>query len=151
MAWQIGPDVATLAVEAAQQATNASPNDGNYWNALGAAQYCAGDWQSAINALKTSMKLRGGGDAFDWFFLAMAYWRLDQREEARTWHDKAVQWAGRNRPKDDELRHFCVGATVLIGVSEAPPTIDAVKKLKLQRQLAADREASLKPASASAE
>ncbi len=41
MAWQIGPDVAALAVEAAQQATNASPNNGNYWSTLGAAQYCA--------------------------------------------------------------------------------------------------------------
>jgi serine/threonine protein kinase len=146
MAWQIGPDVAMLAVEAAQQATNASPNDGNYWNTLGAAQYCAGDWQSSIKALKTSMKLRGGGDAFDWFFLAMAYWRLDQREDARTWYDKAAQWMDRHQPKDEELRHFRVGATVLIGVSEAAPPID-----RSQRQLAAYSEASLEPASTSSE
>ena len=41
MACQIGPDVAALAVEAAQQAIDASSNDGDYWSTLGAAQYCA--------------------------------------------------------------------------------------------------------------
>ena len=53
MAWQIGPDVAALAVAAAKQATKASPNDGNYWNTLGATQYCAGEWKSAIKALRS--------------------------------------------------------------------------------------------------
>ncbi len=43
-------------------------------------------------ALERSMQLRQGGDAFDWFILAMVHHHLNQPDEARKWLDKAVQW-----------------------------------------------------------
>ena len=36
--------------------------------------------------------MQAGGSSFDWFFLAMAHRRLGDRDEARMWFDRAVQW-----------------------------------------------------------
>src|SRR5262249_48548790 len=78
------------AVELAMKAVELAPEEGTYWNTLGVAHYRAGDVKAASDALHKSMGLRKGGDGFDWFFLAMAQWRLEHREEARAWYDKAV-------------------------------------------------------------
>ena len=65
------------AVRFAQKAVELAQTDGNAWNTLGAAQYRAGEWKLAVEALNKSMDLRMGGDGFDWFFLAMAHWQLN--------------------------------------------------------------------------
>ena len=39
---------------------------GEYWNTLGVNRYRNGDDKGAIADLETSMKLRAGGDSFDW-------------------------------------------------------------------------------------
>jgi hypothetical protein len=39
------------------------------------------------------MELRGGGDAWDWLYLAMALRQLGQPEEAKKWFDQGVAWA----------------------------------------------------------
>jgi Flp pilus assembly protein TadD len=57
---------------------------------LGVACYRAGDSKAAVAALTQSTNMREGGDGFGWFFLAMAYWQLGDRGEARQWYDKAV-------------------------------------------------------------
>ena len=46
------------------------------------------------------MDLRNGGDSFDWFFLAMAHWRLGEKDKAREWYERAVQWMDKNQPDD---------------------------------------------------
>jgi tetratricopeptide (TPR) repeat protein len=123
IAWRIGPDVPALAVEAAQKAVDASPQDGFYWNTLGAAQCCADDWQSALLSLQKAMDLRSGGDASDWFLMAMAHGQLSHHADARTWYNKGVQWMDNNQPKNVELKRFRVAATAMIGISDAEPTI----------------------------
>jgi serine/threonine protein kinase/tetratricopeptide (TPR) repeat protein len=125
IAWRIGPDVPALAVEAAQKAVDASPDDGFYWNTLGAAQYCAGEWRSAIYALEESMDLRNSGDPSDWLFLAMSHWQLDQHEQARTFYDKAITWIDQNQSASDELLRLRAVATGVIGTSNASLTSDA--------------------------
>jgi hypothetical protein len=60
------------------------------------------------------MSLREGGDSFDWFFLAMAHWRLGDRNQARMWLNRAVEWMDRDRPHDDELRRFRAEAETLL-------------------------------------
>lgn len=70
------------------------------------------------------MGLRQGGDAFDWFFLAMAKWHLGDRADARRWYDRAVTWADKNRPGDEELTGFRAEASQLLGIPApgiAPP------------------------------
>ncbi len=102
------------AVAAAKKAVELAPKEANFWNSLGAAHYRAGDFPAAIAALEKSMELAKGGDSLDWFFLAMAHWRLGQEDEARKWHAKAVEWMQKHKPNDDELRRFRAEAEELI-------------------------------------
>ncbi len=97
----------TEAVMHAEKAVELAPQDGNNWNTLGVAQYRAGDWIAATKSLQKSMQLRkNGGDAFDWFFLAMAHWRLDHEDEALQWYSKAVSAMETNQTKDELLLRF---------------------------------------------
>jgi serine/threonine protein kinase len=97
---------AARAVRLAQKAVSAQSESGNYRNTLGVAHFRNGDDRSAIAELETAMSLRAGGDSLDWFFLAMAHWGLGDRDQARTWFDRAVQWMDKNKPHNDELRRF---------------------------------------------
>jgi tetratricopeptide (TPR) repeat protein len=98
LAWFLArcPDVQVrnpvLAVELAKGAVEQAPRQGAYWNTLGAANYRAGDWNGSIAALEQSMRLRQGGDAFDWLFLAMSHHQLQHADEAVAYLEKAVKW-----------------------------------------------------------
>ncbi len=105
------PDGRNLAVQLA-------PGAGGCWNTLGVAQYRRGDWKAAIEALTKSTELSKGGDGINWFFLAMAHWRLGDKSAARSWYDKAVRWTDKNRPKDEELSRFRGEAAALLEVTE---------------------------------
>jgi hypothetical protein len=59
-----------------------------------------------------------GGDAFDWFFLAMAHAKLGQKDQARRWYDRGRRWAEKNLPHDEELRRFRAEAEELLGRKE---------------------------------
>jgi tetratricopeptide (TPR) repeat protein len=107
------------AVRRAQMAVTAEPRSGSYRNTLGVARYCNGDPRGALADLEASMRLRDGGDSFDWFFLAMAHWRLGDRAKARLWFDRAVQWTDKHRPQHPELRRFRTEAEALL--AEAVP------------------------------
>jgi non-specific serine/threonine protein kinase/serine/threonine-protein kinase len=104
------------AVELAKRAVELAPNDGNYWNTLGVANYRGGDGKAAIAALEKSMALRKGGDSLDWFFLAMAHWQLGDKEEARKCYRRAVEWMQKNKPNDEALRRFRAEAATLLGM-----------------------------------
>ena len=119
---------APKAVELAEKAVKLSPKDGTFLSTLGVAQYRAGEWQAAIEALEKSMELREGGDASDWFFLAMAHWQLGHKDEARKWYDKAVEWMDKNQPKNEELLRFRAEAAELLGISEPAKSTDAATK-----------------------
>jgi hypothetical protein len=58
------------------------------------------------------------GDSWNWFFLAMAHWRLGEKEKARASFDKAVQWMEMHQPQNEELRRFRNEAAELVGVKE---------------------------------
>jgi serine/threonine protein kinase/tetratricopeptide (TPR) repeat protein len=107
---------ATQAVRLAKKAVDARQESPACWNTLGVAHYSNGDDKAAIAALETAMSLRSGGNSFDWFFLAMAHWRLGNRDQARTWFDWAVQWMDRYKPHDDQLRRFCSEAETMLTV-----------------------------------
>jgi serine/threonine-protein kinase len=106
---------AARAVRLAQKAVNAERKSGEYRNTLGVAHYRNGDHKAAVAELETAMSLRaGGGDSYDWFFLAMAHWQLGDRDQARMWFDRAVEWMDRNRPHDDQLRRFRAEAQAML-------------------------------------
>jgi serine/threonine protein kinase/Tfp pilus assembly protein PilF len=102
------------AVELAQKAVELAPELGIYWNTLGAARYRTGNWNAAIAAVEKSMALGGGGNSYDWFYLAMACWQLREPDKARAWYERAVQWMEKNAPGDDELRRLRAEAAELL-------------------------------------
>jgi tetratricopeptide (TPR) repeat protein len=103
------------AVELAQKSVGLAPQSEWSWHVLGWARYRTGDWQNCITALEKSIALRkDGGDAFPWFFLAMAYWQSGDKAAARKWYDRAVGWMEKNSPNDKYLRCFRVEADQLI-------------------------------------
>ena len=79
-------------------------------------------WPVAIAALEKSTELRHRREPIGWLFLAMAHWQLGEKEEARRWYDKAVEWIEKDKPNDKELRRFCAEAKELLGVTENPST-----------------------------
>jgi serine/threonine protein kinase/tetratricopeptide (TPR) repeat protein len=101
------------AVTLAGRAVRLAPENGAYWNTLGVAHYRARHWPKVITVLEKSMKLRKGGDASDWFFLAMAHWQLGHKEEARRWHDRAAAWM-KQQPPNEELGRFRAEAEKLL-------------------------------------
>jgi serine/threonine-protein kinase len=106
------------AVGLARKAVTRAPEMGEYWNTLGVAQYRAGDFQSALTALRRSMELRSGGDGSDHFFLAMAYERLGDRKQARIWYDKAVQRMAERSPQGDGDLRYRAEARETLGMKE---------------------------------
>jgi len=105
------------AVHWAKKAVELAPNGGN-WNTLGVAHYRAGAWKAALAALEKSVELRQGGDSFDWFFLAMCHEKLGDKEKARQWYDKAVEWMDKNWPQNDDLRRFRTEAAELLKIKK---------------------------------
>ena len=56
-----------------------------------------------------------GGQASDWFFVAMARRQKGDNNEAREWFDKAVAWTKEKDPKNAELLQFRKEAAELLG------------------------------------
>ena len=113
---------ARQALEHARVAVAIEPNTGNYWNTLGVALYRNGDWDLAKDALSKSMELRGAGDSFDWFFLALIHFRQGRKEQALDLYAKAVEWYQTSVPNDEELFRFQVEAALELGLPKpAPP------------------------------
>ncbi len=113
------------AVAYARRAVKLAPDEGTYWNTLGAAYFRVQNRDEARRALKRSMKLRGGeGDAFDWFFLAMIDAQQGRREQAREWYNRAVAWFHDGHEFDGELYRFQVEAADFLGLPR-PPVPDA--------------------------
>jgi tetratricopeptide (TPR) repeat protein len=129
LAWNLATEVLAIrdpkrAVELAKKAVQLAPNVGHNWNTLGAAYYRCGDYKASIEAQEKSMKLRDGGDCYEWFFLAMAHAQLGHKEEARQWYDKAVAWMDKNEPLTGGLRGFCDEATDVLRIVPKPATPD---------------------------
>src|SRR5262249_5795547 len=102
----VKPEQARRAVELAENAVEALPQDSNYWNTLGVAHYRTGDWQAARQALEKSLQLRGGDHSANHFFLAMVCWHQGDKELAREWYRRGDLWLQQNAPQDEEMLGF---------------------------------------------
>lgn len=109
-----------LAVELAQLAVAAVPDEGTFWNTLGVSHYRAGNWAAAVEALQRSSELFGdSGLGFNAVFLAMSHWRLGNHDEANRNYDAVLRWMRDNEGADEELRRFCQEAAQLLGRADA--------------------------------
>jgi serine/threonine protein kinase/tetratricopeptide (TPR) repeat protein len=106
------------ALELARKAINYPANQDFIYGTLGAANYRTGAWNDAITALTKALQINPEGIGTEGFFLAMAYWQLGQKEEARKWYDQAAKWMDKNKPKDEELRRYRTEATELMNDKE---------------------------------
>jgi Tfp pilus assembly protein PilF len=111
---ELGLRDAALALRLAKKAVTARPESAYYRTTLGLAHYRNGDDKAAVAELETAMNLQAGGSSFDWFFLAMAHWRLGDRDKAQTWFDWAVKWMERHQPQDPELRRLRAEAKAML-------------------------------------
>jgi len=113
------PDVtlrdSARAVSLAGEAVLRDPGKATHWNVLGIARYQAGDWAAAVEALEKSMALDGGGDPWDWFYLAMACWRQGDRDRARAWYARSIRWMEEHPPIDESLIRYRKEADALFG------------------------------------
>ena len=100
-------------VTLAQRAVLLEAQTGEYWNTLGVAYYRAGQWTPAVDALEKSMRYQGG-NSWDWFFLAMAHWRLGEQDKARQCYEQALAWMEKHKPQDPELIRFRAEASELL-------------------------------------
>ena len=84
---------------------------------LGVVYYRQGAWREAITALKKSEELYSEADLYPSvpLFLAMAHWQLGEHEQARTWHEKAVE-SMKGKPIDHEVKRFRAEADELLGI-----------------------------------
>jgi tetratricopeptide (TPR) repeat protein len=121
---------AEQAVEWARKATELEPDQPAYQNTFGLALYRAGQWREASEALLKSISL-GEDGPYNWLFLAMAYWQLDQKDKAQEWYDKSLAWKAGHAEEltqDSELRGFFDEATSLLAKSANPgSTFDATR------------------------
>src|SRR5262245_39974167 len=97
----------TRAVELAKEVVKYAPNFADKWITLGVAYYQAGGWKNAITAIEESEALAPGRfGGVTGFVLAMSNWKLGEKERARGFFERAVQWMDQNQPKNEELRRF---------------------------------------------
>lgn len=96
------------AVEQARQRTADRPDNALYWNTLGAALYRAGDWKAAAQTLERAQQRRPPGKEHggDFLWLAMAQWRLNEREAARAAYQQGARWLKATLPHNPELRRL---------------------------------------------
>lgn len=89
---------------------------GPYFHTFGTMQYRSGNFANAIDSFKRSEEL-GGGDAWDWFFLAMSFHQLDDRENAQRFYDKAVLSMREHGSDETELTILHKQACELLGLA----------------------------------
>jgi WD40 repeat protein/serine/threonine protein kinase/tetratricopeptide (TPR) repeat protein len=104
------------AVIHARRAVNAQGQDAANWSNLGVARYRAGNVKAAVTDLEKADRMRPGGDLPHRFFLAMAYWKVGEKEKARKAYGQGVLWMLTNRHKVDEQRRFRVEAEELLEI-----------------------------------
>lgn len=104
------------ASELAKLATENEPEDGHAWNTLGVALYYAGRLDDSASAFDRAMELRGGGNSFDWFFLAQIEQSRGRPDKARAWYDRAVAGMSPGMLSSNELNRFHIEAAERLGL-----------------------------------
>jgi Flp pilus assembly protein TadD len=110
----------TWAVELAQSATRLVPNDGDFWHLLALAHCNKGNINEATAAAQKAIELSGGGEASDWFILAVIEQGKGNKKGAREWYDKAVTQMEQIHSQSEELRFYRDETARLLGITERP-------------------------------
>jgi hypothetical protein len=74
---------------------------------LATARYRNGEWQEACSGLLSVVTGRDSKDptnAFEGFFIAMAYWQLGEPSNAMKWLEKSEEWMSQGLNDEIDLR-----------------------------------------------
>jgi eukaryotic-like serine/threonine-protein kinase len=82
---------------------------------LALVEYRRRHWDASIAAVERAMALRKGGQAAEWFLLAMALARKGEKEKALPWFDKAVERAVKKNLKEVDVTQLWTEAARLLG------------------------------------
>src|SRR5262249_47563061 len=112
-------------LELAQKAVKLSPDPVEFYGTLGIARYQTGDWNGAKADLKKALDFLAvqaanefWNQAADGFFLAMALWKLDEKDEARNSYDKAVECMKKHPGDTSYLERYRMEAAKLLGLEK---------------------------------
>ena len=123
------------AVAFAKRAVELRPDAANDWSSLGVAQYRAGKWQEALEALNKSCELhRRDGTARQGSFLAMAHWQLGHKDEATRRFRRSVEWIRKNDPGNIELASLRDEAAELLGLKDELARQEAARTGRVLRK-----------------
>jgi tetratricopeptide (TPR) repeat protein len=116
------------AIELAKKAVKSTPTAAIYWSTLGIAHSRATHWSEALAAFQEAAKLRGDGNSFDQFHLAMVHFRLGDKQQARSSYDQGVEWMEKNDPDNGELTQMRSAAAQLLGIKDSTPAETRLKQ-----------------------
>jgi tetratricopeptide (TPR) repeat protein len=103
------------AVQLAETCVQMVPTSSRYWRTLGVAHYRAGQWQAAVDAFQKTFELGFSRGNQVWLVLAMSYWQLGEKDQARKWRDRAIKWIDEHHETIDEaFRRYQSEASALI-------------------------------------
>jgi tetratricopeptide (TPR) repeat protein len=122
------------ALSLANKALQLASSDWNIWNTLGIIHYRLGNWKEAVEALQKSMDLLPVKyEFYNTPFLAMAYWKLGDKEQGRKWFAQTGQEMDRlpylllehPREQRDRIRRDFLSqraeAAQLLGIKDESP------------------------------
>jgi serine/threonine-protein kinase len=98
----------------AEAAAALSPDSLN----LGMAYYRAGRWRESIRQLQPQEQAQPRDNAIPWLFLAMAYWRNGDKEQARRLYGQASAWMDGRKYVPYAERRLRAEAAELLGVEK---------------------------------
>jgi serine/threonine protein kinase len=105
----------------AEKALAQFPQNGWWCGVLGVAQYRNGQWQEAVASLEKANQLRPYCYEGHLFFLAMAHWRLGEKEAARACYDRAVGLMNARDYPAHLMARVHAEAREVLGMPEQPP------------------------------
>jgi serine/threonine protein kinase len=105
------------ALELARSQVARKPDSGTAWQVLGVANYGAGQWKPARDALEKAVALQPE-DVDTRLSLAMALWKSGERDAARGCYQRVVGQKDTSRS-----RRLCAEAAALLGLPEPSSTV----------------------------
>lgn len=93
-------------LDAINQALRLAPEKGEWVNTKAICHYRLGDWKASLADLEKSMQLRDGGDAIDWYFVAMVHHQLGDSQEASQWLARAITWQDEHDAENATLLRY---------------------------------------------
>jgi serine/threonine protein kinase len=96
-------------------------SNGNFYDSVGwgYARFIQAGAEDPLE--EPPVEFHSATDANAALFLAEVHWRLDHKEVARHWYNKAGEWIDKHKTDAEKLRKYSTDAGKLLGMPETPP------------------------------